>query len=272
MNPPMEIEHMAFPQNPALPIKSFSLEVRHPNVSEEYFHYHFREIHGPIVLDNPRQVQYVQWRGGAGALFPFARSAYSGHAECWHPDEASIKVLEQDSARIAAGVDAADYVDKSKRAFALTIEDVIHGRDVTPGGASHVAGRLLVRQHYRANSEEFARWWNDVLPELVMAHVPGLVRYAQCLGFADAHAKSPSFAGFAEFTWEDPRQVLLESGVSLEALAAHLGDAPLSIVDTVSSIGTEVLQRWPGHVETRRSPERDRATGVGIRRRAEYLP
>jgi hypothetical protein len=259
----MEAEAVA---PPLPPVKSLTLNVRNPAISKEYFHYYFREIHGVMGLELPQICRYVQFHCAPQAMAPFDQSIFDGHAECWFDDLASRSAIGAHPNRAAAWIDGLNLSDKSPfRHPNITLEgQPVLGAEITPGGSpTLVKGVLLIRKLHTWSTAAYLRWWQESLSELVLSTVPGLVRYVPSLPIQALYAdRNPFVDGVVELWWDEPRY--LEHGVDLTKLAEALAGSPVSLADTVSNVGQEAVLRWPGHSETRRSPERDRITGVGI--------
>jgi hypothetical protein len=247
-------------------VKSLTLNARNPAISKEYFHYYFREIHAVMGLELPQIRRYVQFHCNRQAMAPFAQSIFDGHAECWFDDLADRAAISTHPNRSAAWIDGLNMSDKSPfRHPNITLEgQPVLGAEVTPGSSpSLVKSVLLIRKLHTWSAAAYRKWWRDSLSELVLSAIPGLVRYVPTLPVEALYSdRNPFVDGVVELWWDDPRY--LEQGVDLTKFAAGLAGSPISTADTVSNIGQEVVMRWPGHEETRRSPERDRITGVGI--------
>ncbi|MGC0362063.1 hypothetical protein ABH922_000047 [Rhodococcus sp. 27YEA15] len=255
-----------------LTVKGFGFNPKNPFISEEYYFYHFQEIHGPVALEMDQIRRYIQLHGTSQRLAPFSQSIYLAHAECWFESVDSHQSCKDDPNRLLSGRDGLTLHDKTpgRQVELSTIESVKFGHDVEPGTEGLTKGVLLVRKHHTAGTAEFQSWWHNTLPALVRSTIPGLVRHVQSVADTDRYLDcNPVFDGVLELWWDDP--ALLDTGVDLTDFAAHLKGSPISFQDTVSHVGKEIRIRWPGHPEQRRSPERDRISGLDIVRMPNWL-
>jgi EthD domain len=248
------------------PVKSLTFNVRNPAISKAYFHYYFREVHGVLGLDLPQISRYVQFHCNEQTLAPFSRSIFDGHAECWFDDLNAYAGIAEDPRRANAWIDGLNMSDKSpfRHPNLVTTGQPVLGPGIAPGSSPGlVKGVLLVRKLHTWSAADFHRWWQEELADRIVSAVPGLVRYVPSLPIAEVYTeRNPCYDGLVELWWDDARY--LEADPDLQAFAQSLNGSPISIHDTVANVGQEVVMRWPGHEETRRSPERDRITGVGI--------
>ncbi len=106
-------------------IKVFYFIPKRPDISEEQFHRHWREVHAPLALRLPGLRRYVQSHRINHPGFGLS-SPYDGVAEVWFDDLATATAM-RDSREYLEGAfaDEPNFIDTSRLAWIVTRENVV---------------------------------------------------------------------------------------------------------------------------------------------------
>ena len=92
-------------------VKIFYLIPKRPDLSDEQFHRHWREVHAPLALRLPGLRRYVQCHV-LPETYAGSTPTYDGVAELWWPDLASLeKAALSPEFRVEQLNDARQFVD-----------------------------------------------------------------------------------------------------------------------------------------------------------------
>jgi uncharacterized protein (TIGR02118 family) len=185
-------------------IKGMALIVKKPGVSEEFFHRHWREIHGPLALRIKALRRYQQCHRIAPAIPGFETVPYDGVADIWFD---SLKVIEDFPTNPdyvnGALADEPNFIDQLQLAFLATREHVIIEGPRIAKDTPLVKALFLLRRLKGMSVADFQAYWlHEHAPQI--PRDAGVVRYVQCHQLPETYAtSSPAYDGSAELYFEN---------------------------------------------------------------------
>lgn len=185
-------------------VKGFALLPKKPDISNEQFHRHWREVHAPLALRISSLRRYVQSHRLPQQIPGFLPSPYEGVAEAWFDNlEVALRMRESPEYVEGAFRDEPNFIDTPRLARLVTRENVVlAGPEITrdtPG----VKGLFLVKRKPGMSVAEFQDYWRTRHAPLV-PRTPGLRRYVQCHVLPEMYeTTTPAYDGVAELWWPD---------------------------------------------------------------------
>jgi uncharacterized protein (TIGR02118 family) len=185
-------------------IKGIGIVTKKPGLSDEQFHNHWRDVHGPLGLKINGLRRYVQSHRSRHDFPGYEQCPFSGVAEIWFDDLESLQNLRDEPSYINhAQADEPNFIDTSALIFLATREHVfIEGPKIEKDTALLKAVFLLKRRQ-DMTVEEFQDYWINVHAPLIPRDA-GIVRYVQCHQAPETYAAgTPAYDGVAELTFND---------------------------------------------------------------------
>lgn len=101
--------------NTNTPIQQFGLIKKRPDITAEQFHYHWREIHGPLGLAALDFKQYVQNHSFFSRRLPgFAHASFDGASESWYNTlKDALNVRQSEGFTNVVRPDMRNFIDAS---------------------------------------------------------------------------------------------------------------------------------------------------------------
>lgn len=223
----------------------FGLIKKRRDIPIEQFHYHWREIHGPLGLSAlPTVRQYIQNHRFFDYPLPgFPSAPYDGASEVFlNSLEDAIDLGRSKGYREVVHPDEANWLDSSA-GHLIACPHVVIDSPPIPKNAFLVKALLLLKRKLGMRIAEFQDHWLNANGSIA-AHVPGLLRYVQCHTAPESYEENPTFDGIAELWWKDVA-TFEQSWASPEMQDKLLGLR--SILDEPSSLGMlvyEVRMLW----------------------------
>ena len=228
-------------------VKVFALLPKKPDISNEQFHRHWREVHAPLALRISSLRRYVQSHRLPQQIPGFSSPPYEGVAEVWFDNlETALRMRKSPEYLEGAFQDEPNFIDTVGLTRLVTRENVVlAGPEITkdtPG----VKGLFLVKRKPGISVAEFQDYWRTRHAPLV-PKTPGLRRYVQCHVLPETYeTATPAYDGVAELWWPD-LATFEKSWASPELQIEQLNDAR-NFVDGRSSAALlveEVRVIWP---------------------------
>lgn len=186
-------------------IKVFALLPKKPDLNDDEFHRHWRDVHAPLLLKNSAITRYIQSHHLPQPFpgFP-ADIPYAGVAELWFTDlDAAFAQLSSSAYREHARLDEPNFLDASGPQYVFTRENiVIPGPQLAPDAP--VLKALFFVKHRRGKSRaHFQDYWRNKHAPLVIG-TPALQRYVQCHVIAEANTVGQAtYDGVGELWFAD---------------------------------------------------------------------
>jgi len=186
--------------------RRFGIARKRPGISMEEFHYHWREIHGPLGMAAlPKTVKrYVQNHGMARAIAGFKSSPFDGASETWFDTlEDALNVTQSRGFVEVLKRDMPNFIETSTFITLITQEHVVIAGPSIARDAFLVKALLFLKRRPGMSVGDFQEHWLNSNGPLAL-DVPGLIQYVQCHTVAEAYATSdPAFDGVGEMWWPD---------------------------------------------------------------------
>lgn len=227
-------------------VQQFGLIKKRRDIPIEQFHFHWREIHGPLGLSAlPTVRQYVQnHRFFAQQLPDFPSPPYDGVSEVFLDNlEDAIGLGKSKGYLEVVRPDEANWLDSFAGHLIARPYVVLDSPPISKNAFLIKALLLLKRKPGMRVAEFQDHWLNSNGP--LAARVPDLLRYVQCHTALESYEENPTFDGIAELWWSD-LATFERSWSSPEMQDKLLGDLR-SILDEQSSTGMlvyEVRMLW----------------------------
>ena len=186
-------------------IKGFALIEKRADVSTEYFHRHWREVHAPLALRIKSLRRYVQSHRLPQGIAGFDQVPFNGAAEIWFDDLPTMLGMATNPDYLnGAYLDEPNFIDQSKLAFLATREHVFIEGPKIDKTTPQVKAIFLLRRRTDMTVDEFQDYWRT-------GHAPqiprdaGIVRYVQCHVAPETYGQDtpPAYDGVAELTFTD---------------------------------------------------------------------
>jgi len=205
-------------------IKIFYLIPKRPDISDEQFHRHWREVHAQFALRITGLRRYVQSHrikhGGFGLSCP-----YEGVAEVWFDSlEAARQMQQSREYREGAFADEPNFIDTSRLAWIATQENVVLDGPAMAKDTPGVKALFFPKRKPALSVADFQTYWRTKHGPIV-PKTPGLRRYVQCHVLSETYQGSvPTYDGVAELWWPDLTS-LEKAALSPEFRVEQLNDA-----------------------------------------------
>ncbi len=207
-------------------IKIFALLPKKPDISDEQFHRHWREVHAPLALRIKTLKRYVQSHRLPQSISGFAASPYEGVAEVWFDSVETATGLRTNPDYLnGAYTDEPNFIDTAGLTFLLTRENVVVAGPACAKDTPAVKGLFLVKRKPGLSVAEFQDYWRTKHAPLV-PRTPHLLRYVQCHVLPETYESDtpPAYDGVAELWWPN-LATFQESWASPELQVEQLNDA-----------------------------------------------
>ena len=207
-------------------IKVFALIPKKPDISDEQFHRHWREVHAPLALRIKTLKRYVQSHRLPQSISGFAASPYEGVAEVWFDSVETATGLRTNPDYLnGAYTDEPNFIDTAGLTFLLTRENVVVAGPAFVKDTPAVKGLFLVKRKPGLSVAEFQDYWRTKHAPLV-PRTPHLLRYVQCHVLPETYESDapPAYDGVAELWWPN-LATFQESWASPELQVEQLNDA-----------------------------------------------
>ena len=207
-------------------IKVFALLPKKPDISDEQFHRHWREVHAPLALRIKTLKRYVQSHRLPQSISGFAASPYEGVAEVWFDSVETATGLRTNPDYLnGAYTDEPNFIETSGLTFLLTRENVVVAGPAFAKDTPAVKGLFLVKRKPGLSVAEFQDYWRTKHAPLV-PRTPHLLRYVQCHVLPETYESDtpPAYDGVAELWWPN-LATFQESWASPELQVEQLNDA-----------------------------------------------
>jgi uncharacterized protein (TIGR02118 family) len=229
-------------------IKVFALLPKKPDISNEQFHRHWREVHAPLALRIKTLKRYVQSHRLPPPIPGFSASPYEGVAEVWFDSVETATGLRTNPDYLeGAYKDEPNFIETSGLTFLLTRENVVVPGPAFAKDTSAVKGLFLVKRKPGMSVAEFQDYWRTK-HALLVPRTPHLLRYVQCHVLPEMYESDtpPAYDGIAELWWPDLAK-FQESWKSPELQVEQLNDARNFVDGTGSTalLAEEVRVIWP---------------------------
>ena len=205
-------------------IKVFYLVSKRPDISDEQFHRHWREVHAPMALKIPALRRYVQSHRIKHAGFGLS-SPYDGVAEVWFDNLNTARQMRESREYIeGAFADEPNFIDTSRLAWIATQENVVLAGPKTEKKTPSVKALFFPKRKPGMSVADFQNYWRERHAPIV-PKTPALLRYVQCHILAETYQDDmPKHDGVAELWWPDLAS-LEKAAVSPEFRVEQLNDA-----------------------------------------------
>jgi hypothetical protein len=180
-------------------IKNFGLLARRADVSVEYFHWHWREVHGPLALRITAVRRYVQSHRLRAGVTGFPTLHQEGVAEVWVDDlAAALGLATNPEFTDHAGPDEAYFLDRN-RSLGMKCEERVL-LDGPPVGLDDSGVKaLLFVTALTDGSERLNAWLEDqLLP--VAGSLPAVRRIVVDRPVPGAPVRAP-YSAVIELCW-----------------------------------------------------------------------
>lgn len=207
-------------------IKVFALIPKKPDISNEQFHRHWREVHAPLALRIKTLQRYVQSHRLPQPVSGFSAAPYEGVAEVWFDSVETATGLRTNPDYLSGAYkDEPNFIDTAGLTFLLTRENVVVAGPVFAKDTPAVKGVFLVKRKPGLSVAEFQDYWRTKHAPLV-PRTPHLLRYVQCHVLPETYESDtpPAYDGVAELWWPDLAK-FQESWASPELQVEQLNDA-----------------------------------------------
>ena len=189
-------------------IKGYSLLAKRPDVSDEFFHEHWRTVHAEHAEKIKPLRRYVQAHRIDSDVPGFARSPYEGIAEVWWDDiDAAGAVADDPDYANNAHLDEPTFIDMSMLAHVLTEERLLRaGPDVTRD-EPEVKLLLMLKRRSDLALEDFRLRW-PAEAEAALTAFPNARRVVVARTLPETYTEAtitgePPYDGLAELSWAD---------------------------------------------------------------------
>jgi uncharacterized protein (TIGR02118 family) len=228
-------------------IKLFFMMPKKPDISNEQFHRHWREIHAPLALRIEILRRYVQSHRLPQSIPGFSARPYEGVAEAWLDSLETATGFQANPDYLEAAKDEANFIETSSLTFLLTRENVVIPGPAFAKDTSAVKGLFFVKRKLGMSVAEFQEYWRTKHAPLV-PQTPHLLRYVQCHVLPETYESDtpPAYDGVTELWWPDVAK-FQESWNSPELQVEQLNDARNFIDETSSTalLAEEARVMWP---------------------------
>jgi uncharacterized protein (TIGR02118 family) len=207
-------------------IKVFALIPKKPDISNEQFHRHWREVHAPLALRIKTLQRYVQSHRLPQPISGFTAAPYEGVAEVWFDAVETATGLRTNPDYLnGAYKDEPNFIDTAGLTFMLTRENVVVAGPAFAKDTPAVKGVFLVKRKPGLSVAEFQDYWRSKHAPLV-PRTPHLLRYVQCHVLSETYESDtpPAYDGVAELWWPNLEK-FQESWASPELQVEQLNDA-----------------------------------------------
>ena len=223
-------------------IKNLGLLAKRPDVSVEYFHWHWRAVHGPLALRITAIRRYVQHHRLRDRVDGFPRLPQEGVAEVWVDDVPSAAGLSHNPEFTAhAGPDEANFMNRSASLGLKCEEQVLLAGPPIPADDPGVS--VLLFLHPPGSGDDDFPDHLEVTVRDAAVDLPGLRRLCVARPIAELPRNAPyaavvelGFPGIAAFDrgWASP------GGAALRRSLAELADLDRS----AGTVGEEYRLVW----------------------------
>ncbi len=180
-------------------IKSLALLSKRADVSVEYFHWHWREVHGPLALRIEALRRYVQNHRLRDSVGGFPRLPQEGIAEVWLDDAAAAAALATNPQFVEhAGPDELNFMDREASRSMKCEEEVLLAGPAIAAGDPGIKTMLFLARDERG-PDRLDRCLTDDLGELCGA-LPRLRRLTVSRPLSGLPETSP-YAALVELSW-----------------------------------------------------------------------
>jgi len=207
-------------------VKCFALLTKRPDISDEQFHRHWREVHAPLALRISSLRRYVQSHRIPHDLSGFSPPPYGGAAEVWYDNLAAALQMRTNPEYLEGAFrDEPNFIEQPKLAWLATQENVVVAGSPMTKQTPAVKGLFLVKRKSSMSVAEFQDYWRNRHAPLV-PRTPHLLRYVQCHVLPETYDSDapPAYDGVAELWWPDLAR-FKESWASPELQVEQLTDA-----------------------------------------------
>jgi hypothetical protein len=215
-------------------IKALSLLAKRADISVEQFHWHWREVHGPLALHISALRRYVQGHRLRDSVSGFPRLHQEGIVEVWLDDLAAAEGLGTNPEFTDyAGPDEPNFMDR-EQSLGLRCEE----RVLIPGPpirSDDPGVKALLFLNARPGERERLDTWLDAKLTTAAGQLPGLRRLAAARPVPSDPV--PPYAAVVELSWPDiaayDRGWASEAGAALRDSLATVADVPASAATVV---------------------------------------
>lgn len=228
-------------------IKGFALIPKRTDISEERFHKHWEEIHGPLAKQIKLLKRYVQAHRMSEPVPGFDNVPYDGAAEIWFERAEHITALGDNPDYInGALADEPNFIDQSNLRFLATREEVVIPGPQIERDTPLVKAIFLLNRRPDLSVAEFQKYWLEEHAPQIPRDM-GVSRYVQCHQLPETYAdEKPAYDGVAELSFED--MAAFEAYWNSERVQAiFAADAPkfLDPANCTAFLAREVRMIWP---------------------------
>jgi len=228
-------------------IKLFAMTPKRPDISNEQFYRHWREIHAPLAVRIDILQRYVQSHRLPQSIPGFSAFPYEGVAEAWLDSVETATGFHTHPGYLEAAKDEPNFIETSRVTFLLTRENVVVPGPAFAKDTSAVKGLFFIKRKPGMSVAEFQEYWRTKHAPLV-PQTPHLLRYVQCHVLPETYESDtpPAYDGVTELWWPDVA-TFQESWKSPEVQVEQLndgrnfGDGPSS----TAMLAEEVRVIWP---------------------------
>jgi len=204
-------------------IKMFGCIPRRPDVSQRYFHDHWRHPHGTLGRHISTMRGYVQSHQIHSDLLGPEQTHFEGCAELWFDNVADAASFPSEPVYVRDIIpDEPLFVDMEKLRFAFTREEVlVSGPDLRePISAGDAAWRLdnrpaSVKLLQFVEADGATPWDGD--DDYELGSRIGALRHVRCRPAAEIHPNGAFVVGVRELWW--PTQWDMEQGIAADRAA-----------------------------------------------------
>ena len=189
-------------------IKVFALLPKKPDLSDNEFHRHWREVHAPLVLKNSTITRYIQSHRLPQPFPGFPTDIpYAGVAELWFADlDTALAQLGSTQYLENARLDEPNFLDASGPQFVFSRENIVIPGPQLEKETPVLKALFFVKHRHGKSRAHFQDYWRNNHAPLVIG-TPALQRYVQChvIPEADAigHAAQTTYDGVGELWFAD---------------------------------------------------------------------
>ena len=187
-------------------IKGYSLLAKRPDVSDEFFHEHWRTVHAEHAQKIKSLRRYIQAHRIESDVPGFARSPYEGIAEVWWDDiDAAAAVADDPDYVNNAQLDEPTFIDMSTLAHVLTEERLLEPGPNVTRDEPEVKLLLMLKRRPDLALEEFRSRW-PAEAEVALTAFPHVRRVVVARTLPETYTEAnvtgePPYDGLAELSW-----------------------------------------------------------------------
>ncbi|MDJ0687499.1 MAG: EthD domain-containing protein [Xenococcaceae cyanobacterium MO_188.B32] len=182
-------------------IQSFGLLTKKRDLSDEQFHYHWREVHGPLGLRTlPVVKRYVQNHRIPGEIPGFRPAPYEGVSETWFDKlEDALNLPQSKEYLEGLYLDEPNLIE-GNTGFMMTRERVVLAGPKIDQDTPLLKALFILKRKQGMSLKDFEEGWQKIYDPINPKM--NLVRYVQCYILPETYEFSP-FDGVAEMWWSD---------------------------------------------------------------------